>query len=213
MAATINFLAGGFGTPINNLNNSGLGFFGAGGFGNSVAVGAWQSNTYLTDGAGVSLGPQCNNVQWTHAQSGTVQNGTNLALTSIPNYQSTLNIHFTNSSAVRVQNGKVYIYDRSSLSNPASGVTCVISNLIHPGLTQVTGGSGLTSWETPAGSSYVNITQLANGNGFSPGLSGLSPNGATTSDTTHDFYLAISASPNSVGSKSQFGLFASLEYL
>src|SRR3954465_7657346 len=102
--ATLSFLTGGFGQPINNLNGSGLGFFGAGGFGNSVAVAAYQDTTYITDGNGVSQGPQGNNVKWIHASSGQVAGTTNLLLQSIPNYQSTLNIRFSHTSAVRTQN-------------------------------------------------------------------------------------------------------------
>lgn len=213
MAASISFLAGGYNLPISNLNNSGLGFFGSAGFGNSVAVGAWQGSTYITDGNGVNQGPQVNNTQWTHPSSGTVQNGTNLALNSIPNYQSTLNVHLSNSSAVRTQNAKLYIYDRSSLNNGPSGVTCSVAHVIHPGTTQTATGSGDTSWQTPAGSSYVPSSQFANGVPFSPGVSGNSPNGGNTIDTNHDWYYNISASPNSVGSKTMFGLWFQTEYL
>jgi hypothetical protein len=35
----------------------------------------------------------------------------------------------------------------------------------------------------------------------SPGTSGFSPNGVGTIDTQHDWYVALSASPDSVGSK------------
>jgi hypothetical protein len=213
MAATIQFLAGGYGFPINNLNNSGLGFFGSAGFGNSVAVNAYQGSTYITDGAGVNQGPEVNNTQWTHPNSGTVQTGTNLNLQNIPNYQSTLNIRFQNSTAVRTQNAKLYIYDRSSLSNSPSGVLCAVAQVIHPGLTQVVGGSGDSAWQFPAGSSYLPSSQFFNGVPFSPGTSGLSINGGATTDIQHDFYYNISASPTSVGSKTQFGLWWQTEYL
>lgn len=211
--ASINFLVGGYGLPINNLNNSGLGFFGSAGFGQSVPVNAWQGTTYVTDSNGVSQGPQANNIQWVHPNSGNVQTGTTVALNKIPNYQSTLNVHFNNSTAVRTQNAKLYIYDRTSTSNPPSGVTCAVSHLIHPDVSQTNTGSGLSTWEYPAGSSYVNCSVLANGSAYSPGTSGQSPNGGTTTDTNHDWYFAISASPNSIGSKTNFGLLFSTEYL
>jgi hypothetical protein len=47
----------------------------------------------------------------------------------------------------------------------------------------------------------------------SPGTSGLSPSGADTVDVQHDWYVAISGSPDSIGSKTQYGLYVSLEYL
>lgn len=211
--ATLQFKTGGYLTSINNLNGSGLGFFGSGGFGNSVSVGEYQDTTYITDGNGVTQGPQGNNVKYVHPSSGQVAGSTNLSLTYIPNYQTTLNVRFNHTSAVRTQNARLYIYDRTSLSNAPTGVTCAVSHIIHPNQTQIAGGSGLSNWEFPAGTSYVNASSLANGNGFSPGTSGLAPNGANTSDLNHDWYFAISASPNSVGSKTLFGLWFQTEYL
>lgn len=213
MAASISFYTSGFGNAIQNLNNSGLGFFGAGGFGNSVAVGSYQDATYITDGNGVNQGPQGNNVKWIHPGSGQVAGSTNLALQSIPNGQSTFNVHFNNDTAVRTQNAKLYIYDRTSTSNPASGVTTAVSMIVHPAITQVAGGSGLSTWEFPAGSSYLNASVLNNGATFSPGTSGQSINGASTTDFNHDWYFAISANPNSIGSKTFFGLLFSTEFL
>lgn len=47
----------------------------------------------------------------------------------------------------------------------------------------------------------------------SPGISGQRPNGAQTSATQHDWYFAISASPDSIGSKTMFALYFETEYL
>ncbi|GMU23695.1 MAG: hypothetical protein AMXMBFR13_37730 [Phycisphaerae bacterium] len=47
----------------------------------------------------------------------------------------------------------------------------------------------------------------------SPGTSGLRPNGPDTSDERHDWYFALSASPTSVGAKSQLGLYFGLQFL
>lgn len=215
MSATINFIAqGGSNFNINNLNNSGLGFFGAGGFGNSVIVGAWQGTTFVTDGNGINQGPQVNNVMWVHPNSGQLPGGTNVNLANLPNFQSTLNINFQNpGSPVRLQNSKVFIYDRVSTSNLASGTTTAIANVIHPVTTQAGGGSGDLSWEYPNGSSYILLSQYNNGVPFSPGQSGYGINGGSTVDQTHDYFIAITASPNSVGSKTQFGLLFSTDYL
>jgi hypothetical protein len=85
---------------------------------------------------------------------------------------------------------------------------CKVAELIHISPTNGAGGSGSSTWQTPTGSSYV-LTVTAT----SPGTSGFSPNGPSTSDTRHDWFFALSASPNSIGSKTQFGLYFSLEYL
>lgn len=192
---------------ISNLSGSGLGFYG-GGFGQSVEVGSYQDTTFITNGAGTSQGPQVDNVKWLNTASGIINGASSgVALTAVPNYLATLNIRFTHDSAVRTQNAKLRIYDRSSINNPASGVTCKVAELIHPDIVQNNNGSGDSTWETPTGSSVV-MDLVA-----SPGTSGLRPNGASTSDTQHDWYTVISASPDSIGSKTLFALYIELEYL
>lgn len=205
--AAINFYAG-EDFQIQNLSGSGLGFFGAGGFGYSVAVGSWQDTTFITNGAGTSQGPQVDNVQYLNSMSGVVgSSSSGIALTAIPNYQATLNVRFTHTSAVQTQNALVYIYDRTSINNPASGVTTAVAEIIHPSLTQVNDGSGDVTWSFLEGTG-VTLSLID-----SPGISGQRPNGASTSETDHDWYLAISASPDSLGSKTLYGLYVSLEYL
>ena len=206
--ASIDFYADSF--AVQNLSGSGLGFYGSS-FGASVNVGEYQTTTFITNGNGTTQGPQVNNVKYVNSMSGIVGSATSgILLTSIPNYLATLNIRFTHSSAVQVQNAKLRIYDRSGINNPASGVTTKVAELIHLGETQTNVGSGDTTWVTPAGSSI--IMDLSP----SPGLSGtLAGNGtnSTASASRHDWYTVISASPDSVGSKTLYGLYVSLEYL
>lgn len=210
MAAVISFLAGSDFT-INDLSGSGLGFYGDSGFGASVRVGEWQGRTYITNGNGTTQGPEADNVKYLNAGSGIIgQTGSGVALTCIPNYQSTLNIRFTYDTPVKTQNVYFRIYDRSDPDRPASGVTTKVAELIHPGITQANTGSGDTTWNTPGGSGTT--VSLAP----SPGVSGLyagNGNNGLWTDTQHDWYLAISASPDSIGSKALYGLFVELEYL
>lgn len=193
-----------------NLNGSGLGFYGAA-FGQSVDVGSYQNTTFITNGNGTAQGQQTNNIRYLNTASGYLGSATSgVKLTEMPNYMATLNVRFSNGVAVKAQNVKCRIYDRTSINNPASGVTTKVAELIHPATTQTNVGSGDTTWLTPAGSSV--IVDLAP----SPGYSGLyAGNGSnsTRSDTQHDWYLAISASPDSIGSKTMYGLYVSLEYL
>ena len=42
---------------------------------------------------------------------------------------------------------------------------------------------------------------------------GQRPNGPQTSDTVHDWFAVISASPDSIGAKTLYGLYVELEYL
>lgn len=193
-----------------DIYGSGLGFFSSNGFGYSVSVGEYQGRTYATDPNGAVQGPEAQNVKYIHPSSGILgQEGLMLLLQHIPNYQSTLNIRFTHDEAVQVENAQLRIYDRTLINNAPSGVTCKAAEIIHPSPIQEAGGSGDATWLTPAGSS--DILDLAN----SPGISGLYADDGVSSihqDTRHDWYVALSASPNSVGSKTLFGLYFDCEY-
>ena len=210
--ASVDFYAGEF--AIQALAGSGLGFYGST-FAASVNVGEYQDTTYITNGAGTSQGPQVNNIKWLNAQSGIVNSASSgIGLININNYLATLNIRFTHGSAVQIQNAKVRIYDRSNINNPASGVTTKIAELINPAVSQLIAGSGDTTWTTITSANGGSGTILTCAN--SPGMSGLyAGNGSNSvrTDTRHDIYLAISQSPDSVGSKTLNGLYFSCEYL
>jgi len=201
------------------LGGSGLAFFGDSGFGSSVEVGKYQGTTFVSDGAGTTKGAQCQNVKFHNAGSGTLgAAGSGIGLQTIPNYQSTLNIRFKHSAKVKTQNCELRIYDRYSIKFPASGVTTKVAEIIHPDVIQRTAlsgvllGSGDSQWITPGGSgTVVNFAD-------SPGISGFyAGDGVSVKSTKqslrHDWYAAISASPDSIGNKTQYGLFFALEYI
>ncbi len=212
MSASFAFLAG-TDFVVNNLSGSGLGLYAAAGFGTSVNVGSWQGRTFITDSGGTVQGPETDNICWTHANSGIIgQSGGSVNLLKIPNYQATLNVRFTYDTAVKVQNVAAKTYDRVSSANSASGVTSKIAQLIHVTTSQSDTGSGSAAWTTftAADAGAVSLTLAP-----SPGVSGLyAGNGSNSvrTDTQHDWYLAISSSPDSIGSK-PYGLYVSLEYL
>jgi hypothetical protein len=216
--ATISFLAG-EGFSIENLNGSGLGFYGPGSFGNSVRVGEYQDNTWITDATGAIQGSLVDNVKYIHPNSGQIPTNDNRVLQDIPNYLATLNIRFEHPTPVKVQNAQARAFDRNNFDAPPSGVTFKAAEVIHPWNTSYpTGpyGSGDTTWSTLGGSggTYGLITydpplSLVD----SPGVSGLSPSGVNTMSTQHDHYIVCSCSPDSIGSKTLFGLYVSMEYL
>lgn len=212
--ATIAFLDPATGT---NFNGSGVSFMGAS-FGGSVLVGNYQTTSWLTDSNGVTNIMQLNNVQYQNIQSGIVNSSTSgINVLAIPNFQSTVDIRFTNSTPVKTQNVQLYIYDRSNINNPAFGVLVKVYETIHPTITQIGNGSGATTWSgttvnpqtgtlTVGGSGLiVNLTA-------SPGTSGFRPQGAGTTDTQHDNYVCLSASPSVVGSE-LFAAYVTLQYL
>lgn len=189
-----------------NLQSSGLGFYGAT-FGQSVNVGSYQDSTWATDSTGTVQGAQVHNNKWTHQSSGSINGLTSVNVRDMPNQLATLNIRFTNGTTVRTQNAVFRVFDRTNINNNPSGVTCKVVELIHPSTLQ-TGllGSGGSTWSTLAGSgSTLSLVS-------SPGLSGLRPSGASTTSTRHDWYVNISSSPDSIGSKLFAGYFQ-VEYL
>jgi hypothetical protein len=218
MAAAITFFAGlgqvdqyqfGHETPA-----SGLGFYGTS-FGNSVQVDYWQQSTFITNAGGSTEGQQANNVTRDElndannptATSGSINGANAIFIRRMPNNSGTLNLRFTYDSAVNVQNAKAYIYDRLVKTNNPSGVTCAIAELVHPwDSVAIVSTSGSATWTeiTDTGTNYISLTN-------SPGESGLVP--GLLADTQHDWYLILAASPDSIGSKTQFGLYFELEYL
>lgn len=200
------FFYAGEGFQINNLGGSGLGFYGPG-FGYSVPVGEYQDTTFITDANGVNQGPQVDNIKFLNNSSGIVNGaGSGVHLRQIPNYLAPLNIRFNHSSPIKTQNVKVRVYDRLNINNGPSGVTFKVAEIVHPDQPQILNGSGSSTWTTLYGSGSV-LTCTA-----SPGLSGLRPNGPMTTDMNHDWYFAITGSPDSVGSKLA-ALYMELEYL
>lgn len=203
------------GTPISNTSGSGIGFFGPAGFGASVLVGAYQDNTFITDGNGVNQGAIASNIKYLGATSGMITTiGSGYPVINIPNINSTLNINFSNSAAVRVQNAYARIYDRVNILNGASGVTTQYYECIHVSPLATLAGSGANSWtQINAGvSTGILMANSPGPNGNNAG-NGSVPLANAVAATSHDWYLCLSASPNSIGSKTQYGLYISLEYL
>ena len=223
--ASIDFYAAG-----NTIATSGLGFFG-GSFGQAVEINKFQDTTFITDSAGTLQGAAVNNIKYstdTKAFAPGIVPATGIH--RIPNDKATLNVRFTHSSAVRTQNCKLRIFDRVNKDFAASGVITRVAELLHTSASYDVEGSGDTTWygsATGAGSPNPSDrlsagTNTVGGSGIvvplaqSPGPSGhYSGNGTgnTGQYTQHDWYLAITASPDSIGSKTQYGLYIELEYL
>ena len=236
--ATISFYAGT--TAINNLSGSGLGFFG-GSFGQSVEINSWQGSTFITNGTGSTNGGTANNVKYasdTTAYAVGVTPATGLKY--IPNKYATCNIRFTNATTVKTQNVRLRVFDRANKNHPASGVVTRVVELLNPRLTYGTvEGSGDAKWwgssthdgtdvfssmqgspnpsvRLPAGVNTVGGSGIIVPLAQSPGPSGFYAGGGNTNTgqyTQHDWYVGVSASPDSVGSKTLYGLYVELEYL
>lgn len=205
--ATVTFYGGGGPYAIANLLSSGIGFFGSN-FANSVAVGEYQDTTFICSADGTTNGGQIDNIKYANTMSGQINGASAILMKRVPNYLATLNIRFTHDTSVRLQNSKLRIYDRSNINNDPSGVTCKVYECVKIDTNQAVDGSGANTWTSVYGSAVIlSLNQ-------SPGISGhYNHADSIWSAAQHDYYLALSASPNSVGSKTQFGLYFSTEYL
>lgn len=193
-------------TKSTQIIASAVGFYGAGGFGTSVTVSSYQDGTFITSSAGTVQGIAANNNKFRHANSGDVNGIGPLSLLAISNAESTLNVRFTHSTAINIQNAQIRIYDRTNVGRAASGVTSKVAEVIHPDTLQTVTGSGDSSWVTPAGSAItVSLTD-------SPGVSGLHAGLSEPASVRHDWFVSVSASPTTIGSKTLYGLYTSVEY-
>jgi hypothetical protein len=215
------------GTLIQNEAGSGIGLYGAG-YGVSVPIGGKQDTTWLTNSNGTAVERiQLNNTKYTSASTVSVNGASAINLGNLPNNKAPLNIRFEHTSAVRVQNVKVRSFDRNDIDNHASGVSTFIYETRHPSSNQALedlafkGRSEETWFEFDPAEPMADMP-LTN----SPGVSGvntdtndtntnlgyLSTNGSDHVSIRHDWYLAMSCEPHTIGSK-LFGLYFSCEYL
>jgi hypothetical protein len=235
-------------TLIDHTQGSGIGFYGSS-FGVSVPIGQVQSTTFVTNANGTAQGVALNNTQYANDSDNrnlapgkviadTTGSTTILELDHLPNHLCPLNIRFTHTEAVRVQNCKLKIFDRIDINKHASGVITYVYEARHPLINQTAPNlahkaPGRTSDNWVVFDPTLALDDMAFTN--SPGPSGLNtistdtsldtyyadnglfPSdyklGATHRSLRHDWYVALSSEPISIGSKTQYGLYFSVEYL
>lgn len=216
------------GTLINHGAGSGIGFYGAS-YGVSVPIGGTQDTTWITNSDGTaSERVQLHNTKRTAADKVAIDGATAIDLQNLPNNKCPLNVRFEHDEAVRVQNCKLRVFDRNNIANHASGVSTYVYEARHPSTDQGVAnldqrGRVANEWyefDPIDAMSDMPITP-------SPGVSGVNTNsndtdvalgyqsqqGVSHASTRHDWYLALSSEPDSIGSKTKYGLYFSVEYL
>lgn len=190
----------------------GIGFFGNNGFGAPVQIGEFQGRTFVTNASGTVQNFEANNNK--RASSTTVINGqigSGIQLTALPNTLATINMRFDNTQSVRTLSPKLYIFDGSfngstpNFTTPPTGLTMYCAEIRHTDEIQTDNGLGDATWLDISGTTFLSLID-------SPGELGLRPGGAFTSDTRHDWYIAMSCSPTELGNK-MFGLYFEVEFL
>lgn len=167
-----------------------LQFAGPGGFDTAITVGEYNDTTHVESsvGANDSNGNTPNNVKFISQTGGT--GGDSQAdwgdgtedLDQITDAECTLEINFSHGSAVAITNHIFYAYNGSSQATGPTDVTVVAAEQGDANFSNIE-GSGNTLSINDSGSA-----------------------------TSHDFYIAISASPDSVGEKTAFTLRDELTY-
>ena len=236
-----NLSVGTEGTLIEHTGGSGLGFFG-GGFGISVPVGQRQDTTFVTNGDGTAQGARVQNTKYMTDATTSFNGGTAQNNETLPNRYAPLNVRFTHTEAVRVQNCKLRIFNRSNIDTGAVGVDTYVYEVRHPFPTEVDNTVYSTSSRGVADHNYVTfeagvaptdmnfvsspgasglntvnndavVTTYPDGTGVGGQRVWLSNSGSLLRDVRHDWYVALSAEPDSIGSKTEYGLYFTLEYL
>lgn len=170
-----------------------IGFYGAA-YGDKVVVNSYQSSTHISGAGGdVCTTNHVPNVKYVasgqfDSGGGTeTLNDTNLIAT-----ECTLKIYFTDGASVSTQNGQFYCYNGTTPATYATGIQVYAFER----------GDGDTAWTS------INNGSTDGGNGVGKRLDLTS----RTPSTAHEWLVAVSCSPLSVGAKVAYAFGTSLEY-
>jgi hypothetical protein len=188
---------GATGPAWTDISTNTIVFSGSGGLATPVTVAAWQDETHIgsadpgTDQCGTN---HCNNVQYISSTQFDSGSGTEtLNDTNLTNDECTIRVRFTDGSSVSTSNARFYAYDGTTTTTEAVGVDVYA---FQQGVTA-------TTW------TLINDDSGNTGGDNSGERLDLSDQGAATD---HTFYVAISASPESVGAKTSFDFGIALTY-
>lgn len=194
--------------PGNTSGANFVGFFGTGGPEGTpfaVIVDRYQDKTFITNMSGTNLGKapwglrasgQLNNSKFITSNSVNVAGQGTVNVSTVPFASGTLLIRFAPSGAasVRTQNAAL----RAVILNATSGVndiTSVVTSLKIQGFEPVNDAI----WTQMAGVGAIDNQ--------------LPFNDHTVALNQHDFFACLSASPETVGQRNNFGFFMILEFL
>lgn len=218
------------GILITHDQGSGLGFYGNG-YGVSVPIGGSQDSTWLTNSDGTATERvRLQNTKisdFTNKDKVSINGQAPVTLDKLTNGKCPLNIRFTHSEPVRVQNCKLRIFDRNNIANHASGVSTFVYEARHPSSDENAGVLDQAARESLRWYEFDPVDDMSDMPfTSSPGVSGINTTsdddydfsplqyqGLSHASARHDWYVAISAQPDSIGSKTQYGLYFSVEYL
>lgn len=235
-----NIIASDSSNEINHTAGSGLGFYGNG-FRVSVPVGSQQDQTYVTDELGTQQGARLNNTAMTDVGDSSTQGqvavngGQPINLSTLPNMACPLNIRFTHTggTAVRTQNCKLRIFNRNAtIDDPATEVTTYVYEARHPSTSETAeqlkyraypddnkwtefnfSDTTVVDMELTASPGTLGTNSGGEDDGTQSAKGWATNTGAQRQDTQHDWYIAISSEPETIGTKTDYAMYVTMEYL
>lgn len=184
-----------------------LGFFGPDGFGDPLSLSEFNGRTFITTIDGSTPYEECDNCRRISSSSVVIgQTGSGINIRNLPNYLATINLRFTHPESVLIQNARLIAFDGTDQEIAPVGLDVYGAEIIHTSRLQTDTGTGDTSWLKMEGSG-VQLSLVD-----SPGTSGISPLGPATTDTRHDWYIALSVVPTTPADKT-FNFISELEYI
>ena len=181
--------ATGFGN-VNTISGSGLGFYGST-FGASVSTTSYQDTTYITNADGTANYGTARNIKYiTPSSCYDREAAATGALTNLNASDATLFIHFDHTTAVKVQNAQLRIYDRTSPDSPAVGVITKVAEIVNFASACASNTGTVSSWKATPGAGMGTAgawEKYAYGDAFwwgSPWPSGASYEGASAGGNT-----------------------------
>lgn len=194
--------------PGNTSGANHLGFFGVGGpEGNpfAVVIDRYQDKTFITNMSGTNLGKapwgvrasgQLHNAKYVSASTVNINGQGAVSISNVPIQSGTLLVRFvpSGSISVRTQNAAL----RAVPLNASSGVndiSSIVTGLKIQGFEPVND----STWVQMAGAGAIdNQLQFTD---------------RTVSLPQHDFFACLSASPEAIGQRNNFGFFMIVEFL
>ncbi len=196
MATTIDWFGGDAANeilPAESGANDTLGFFGAN-FGFSIRVGEYNNTSFVTDDIGVTNFGQVPNLRFANVSGAFVASElTATELLEVDNTEATLRVRLNTDSAVGTQNSAFRAFDRVNINNGPSGVTVQSAEIIKP--SPSLRGSGDVFWTTIAGTGDLDLDDQV------------------AASSVHTWYLGVTASPDSIGEKTDLGFYFESEFL
>lgn len=206
MATFTWYYMGSAGPAWTDISTNTVVFSGTGGIADPVTVGSWNDEVHIGDGAPGTDQCGANHAAYVkYIATNSFDNGSGsqvLNTTNLTQDECVLRIIFNDASSVTTSNVRFYAYDGTTTTTEAPGVDCVAWEYESTG--------AATQWTVINDDTTSGALTVGNIGGDNSGerlsLSGQGPG------NNHTWYIAVSASPESVGAKAAFDFGIALTY-